>query len=174
MEKPNFSKIAEAIDLTRQTVSKEYAMIKEEDWDKFDIKNFYEGKNKYERAYLILSDLDEETYSLNQVAKLLGTSRSNLSKYFNLKIISAVYGCFYQGNLIYIGSTSDYHSRIQQHWSEIQNKNKEKKLYEFLADKNKEDIEFRPFITELDRSVYQDLEKSLIKWLNPICNVEFL
>ena len=59
--KPNFSQIAKKVGLSRQTVAKEYAKIKEKDWDRFNIKNFYEDvDNKYKRALKIIGDLDNK------------------------------------------------------------------------------------------------------------------
>ena len=48
------------------------------------------------------------------------------------------------------------------------------KLYSYLKDKDINDIEFRPFITKLNIIEYKELEKNLIRFLKPECNVEFL
>ena len=173
-EKINFSKIANAVGLTRQTVSKEYSQIKEEDWDRINIRNFYNDKNKYERAMLILKDVEDNNYDLTQMAQMLGTSRSNISKYYNKEIYSAVYACFYDNNLIYVGSTSDYLSRIQQHWSCINGQDNNKKLYEYLKNLDKNKIEFRPIMTNIEKQEYLRWEQALIKTFQPICNIEFI
>ena len=177
--KPNFSQIAKKIGITRQTIAKEYAKIKEEDWDKFDIKDFHEDiDNKYKRALKIISDLDNKYYNLTELSEMLKTSPETLSDYYSTmedkeeKCFSAVYGCFYQGKLIYIGSTENYHKRVQQHLNNINSSSM--KLYSYLKDKDINDIEFKPFITKLSAIEYKELEKNLIRFLKPECNVEFL
>ena len=177
--KPNFSQIAKKIGITRQTIAKEYARIKEEDWDKFDIKDFHEDiDNKYKRALKIISDLDNKYYNLTELSEMLKISPETLSDYYSTmedneeNCFSAVYGCFYQGKLIYIGSTENYHKRVQQHLNSINNS--PMKLYSYLKDKDINDIEFKPFITKLNIIEYKELEKNLIRFLKPECNVEFL
>lgn len=77
---PNFSQIAKKIGITRQTIAKEYARIKEEDWDKFDIKDFHEDiDNKYKRALRIISDLDNKYYNLTELSEMLKISLKTLS-----------------------------------------------------------------------------------------------
>ena len=177
--KPNFSQIAKKIGITRQTIAKEYAKIKKEDWDKFDIKDFHEDiDNKYKRALKIISDLDNKYYNLTELSEMLKISSETLSDYYSTTedkeedCFSAVYGCFYQGKLIYIGSTENYRKRVQQHLNSINSSSM--KLYSYLKDKDINDIEFRPFITKLNIIEYKELEKNLIRFLKPECNVEFL
>lgn len=77
---PNFSQIAKKIGITRQTIAKEYARIKEEDWGKFDIKDFHEDiDNKYKRALRIISDLDNKYYNLRELSEMLKISLKTLS-----------------------------------------------------------------------------------------------
>ena len=175
MEKPNFSKIATKVGLTRQTVSKEYNAMQLSQED-FDIQNFHnEETNKYKRALAIINDLDGNKYELSELATMLGVSRSMISKYYNQEIMSAVYCCKYDNEVVYIGSTSNYKERIETHYRKIDNnENDDIYLYEYLKDKDKSKIEFFPILTNIDKNTYLQLEKNLIKVLNPICNVEFL
>ena len=192
--KPNFSQIAKKIGITRQTIAKEYAKIKEEDWDKFDIKDFHEDiDNKYKRALRIISDLDNKCYNLRELSEMLKISSETLSDYYSIiehkkedkkedkkdkeedkkeDCFSAVYGCFYQGKLIYVGSTENYRKRVQSHLNNINSS--PMKLYSYLKDKDINDIEFKPFITKINIIEYKELEKNLIRFLKPECNVEFL
>lgn len=175
MEKPNFSKIATKVGLTRQTVSKEYNAMQLSQED-FDIQNFHnEETNKYKRALAIINDLDGNKYELSELATMLGVSRSMISKYYNQEIMSAVYCCKYDNEVVYVGSTSNYKERIETHYRKIDNnENDDIYLYEYLKDKDKSKIEFFPILTNIDKNTYLQLEKNLIKVLNPICNVEFL
>lgn len=180
--KPNFSQIAKKVGLSRQTVAKEYAKIEEKDWDRFDIKNFYEDvDNKYKRALKIIGDLDNKYYNLRELSEMLGVSVETLSDSYNSikdkeeENASAVYGCFYKDKLIYVGSTENYKRRVQQHLANIKNiNNTSLELYKYLKDKDIEDIKFRPFITGISTIEYKKLEKNLIRFLKPECNVEFL
>lgn len=195
--KINYSKMGKELSLTRQTAAKYYKEVEEaEGYPCMKIPDLHKEliDNKYLRALAILKDIDEYDYTMEELSKILGVSKATLEKYAewinqnyhryhskelpqteqneNIEYPSAVYGCFYNDELIYVGSTSNYHSRIQQHYSMI-NMQSNNALSKFLQNKDLNKLKFVPFILGLKKEQYQILEKNLIRTLKPRCNVEF-
>ena len=78
-----------------------------------------------------------------------------------------------QGEIIYIGSTSNFEGRKYQHLTAIENKKTDKKLYKYCADNNisYRDVKIDPIITEAELSRF-NVENLIINLLNPIGNCE--
>lgn len=194
-EKINYSKIAIELSLTRQTVAKYYQEIQEKEPLDITILNFHDElkENKYMRALAILRDIDKNNYSMLDLVKILSVSKATLEKYSSwmkvnyyrnndeleivntsekIELPSAVYGCFYDGQLIYIGSTYNFEERIACHYNSIK-ACEDKALARYLKNKDLDKVQFIPFIRGLQKNQYQTLEKNLIRTLHPICNVEF-
>lgn len=86
----NRSLVGRDVGINRKTVAKELQELQElELLDKdnvpkniFGIKKFYPGEgNKWERAMMILADIDENTYTVAEIADLLGASSRTITKY---------------------------------------------------------------------------------------------
>ena len=166
-ERPNFSKIAAETGLTRQTVAKQFEAFKDlENWNCFHIENFYnEEQDKYKRAIMILNDIVKEELTLNDIADKLGVSRASISKMKNHKRISCIYGIKNKGQVVYIGSTEDFYSRQTQHLLNIKNG-----LYSFCDKDATVEIIWQNCASKKERL---DLEAQLIRFFQPVGNIEF-
>ena len=178
-EKVNYSKIGREVGLTRQTVAKEYQEFSDlENLNCFNIKEFYnEETNKYRRAMMILSDIDDNYYSLRETARVLGVSKDLIYRYFKADGVSCVYGIKYNDQIIYISSTKDFEQCKNQHLANIKNKEVFNKLYFWCVQNHVQptDVEFVQLSDDIkDKNVRLEKEKALIQELEPICNSEFL
>lgn len=183
----NFSRIGDAIGLNRKTIAKQFEEMKEagvvteeEILNIFDIHQFYsEEDNKYARAIKILKDIAPYTArNIDSAAKALKVSSKTLYNYFlackekeaEEKCFAAVYSISRKdtGEVVYIGYTTNFAQRKNQHLSNLRGKSTGIKLYN--CDFTDTDVIIEPVLISEDLSQLKILETNLIRLLKPIGN----
>lgn len=184
-----YTKLEELVSVARKTLIKQYKAMESIIFTKNDleIKNYYnELDNKYHRAYYILRDLVGESLTIGKASKLLGISEKTMYEHcksmpeidLDSKIIynefkpeyGAVYICKRNGEIIYIGSTHCFERRKMQHLNHIEQGHNSSEFYKLCKPGDK--IEIIPLIEGLDKKKYLELERNLIKLLQPVGNIK--
>lgn len=188
--KLNFSKIGEELLITRQTATKLYATLINNEVDPYNnflgITNFYpDVQDHMEQAMLILRDLKGDM-SAQSYAKMLGVSASTTAKRIrNMEnrplstqektIISGVYAILHNNEIIYIGSSGDVENRLNQHKHNLTLALSGLAcdtcyLYEYckLHCKLIQELTFMPLMYTVH---YKEAERIMIHTIKPKCNI---
>lgn len=184
----NFSKIGEKFGLTRQTISKEYHYLIENKIDFtnniYNIKNFYfDASCEVERAMCIYIDINGYTTAID-IENNLKLSSHTVFRYLpNVKrrvgllndkpieLTQGVYAILYNNEIIYIGSSRDIAGRFKEHKKNLiaEPAPYDRKIYRYCKENN---IQFDQlnFVVLLHTVNYLEIEKNMIKTIQPICN----